>query len=138
MRPGTHAPCQAAKQRQEGSRPAIYCRKRIVTAIGTAFGGLPLGLRTWPLVLRGPAGQVLVSAASTTSDLLVIGTGRRGPPLRLASGRVSRYCLRHAHCPVLAVPPPELARQADHGLRGWALRHHRLDPDSASLLSETG
>ena len=112
--------------------------QRLREAIGTAFGGLPPGVRTWPLVLRGPAGQVLVGAASAASDLLVIGAGRRGTPLRLASGRVSRYCLRHAHCPVLAVPPPALARQASHGLRGWALRHHRLDPDIASLLSGTG
>jgi len=112
--------------------------QRLQEAIGTAFDGFPHGVRTWPLVLRGPASQVLISAASATSDLLVIGAGRRGTPLRLTSGRVSRYCLHHAHCPVLAVPPPALARQAGHGLRRWALRHHRLDPDIASLLSETG
>ncbi len=26
-----------------------------------------------------------------------------------------RYCLAHAQCPVLAVPPPELARELGHG-----------------------
>ena len=56
----------------------------------------------------GAAGQVLVSAAN---DLLVIDAGRKGPLWRLSSGRVSRYCLCRAHCPVPAVPPPALARQ---------------------------
>ena len=110
--------------------------QRLREAIGTAFGGFPHGVRTWPLVLRGPAGPVLVQAASATSDLLVIGTGRRTTLLRPASGRVSRYCLHHAHCQVLAVPPPALARQASRGLRGWAWRHRDLDPDSARLHSK--
>jgi hypothetical protein len=51
-----------------------------------AFGGVPHGVRTWPLALRGPAGQVLVQAASAASDLLVIGAGRRATPLRPAAG----------------------------------------------------
>jgi len=41
---------------------------------------------------------------------------------------VSRYCLAQAHCPILAIPPPALAQQAGHSLRGWAWRHRlRLD-----------
>ena len=112
--------------------------QRLREAIGTAFGGFPHGVRTWPLALRGPAGQVLIKAASATSDLLVIGAGQRATPLRPTSGRVSRYCLHHANCQVLVVSPPALARQASHGLRGWALRHCGLDPDSARLHSETG
>jgi hypothetical protein len=31
-----------------------------------------------------------------------------------------------AHCPVSAIPPPALAQQAGHGLRGWAFRRHWL------------
>ena len=111
--------------------------RRLHEAIGTALGGFPNGVRTWSLVLRGPAGPVLVSAARAAGDLLVIGAGRSGTALRPASGRVSRYCLRHAHCPVVAVPRPTLAGQASHGARGWAWRHRGLDPDSASLHSET-
>ena len=109
--------------------------RRLHEAIDTALGGFPNGVRTWSLVLRGPAGPVLVSAARAAGDLLVIGAGRSGTTLRPASGRVSRYCLHHAHCPVVAVPPPALARQASHGLRGWAWRHRGLNPDSASLHS---
>jgi hypothetical protein len=55
--------------------------QRLHETLGTAFGGFPDGVRTWPLVLCGPAGQVLVKSASATSDLLVIGAGRRGTPL---------------------------------------------------------
>ena len=109
--------------------------QRLQEAIGTAFGGFPPGVRTWPLVRRGPAGPVLVNAARGAGDLLVIGAGRRGTALRPARGRVSRYCLHHALCPVVAVPPPALARHASHGLRGWAWRHRGLNPDSASLDS---
>jgi len=107
--------------------------QRLQEAIGTAFGGFPYGVRTWPLVLRGPAGQLLVSAPSTTSDLLVTGAERKGHAPAVNQWPGDRCCLHHAHCPVLAVPPPALARQASHGLRGWASRHRGLDPDSASL-----
>jgi hypothetical protein len=61
-------------------------------------------------VEMGRPGWVLVSLASRPDDMLVIGAGRRGILARIACSRVSRYCLAHAHCPVLAVPPPELRR----------------------------
>jgi nucleotide-binding universal stress UspA family protein len=111
--------------------------QRLWAALDTAFGGFPSGVRTWPLVLRGKPGQVLASAARQAGDLLVIGTGPRGPFARLTGCRVSRYCLHHAQCPVLANPPPALAQQADHGLRGWAFRHRGLDPDNAGLPTGT-
>src|SRR5258708_37035022 len=65
-------------------------------------------------------------------DVLVIGAGRRGTLARALSCRVSRYCLAHAQCPVIAVPPTELA-QVSHGLRGWAFRHRGLRPDDVVL-----
>ena len=65
-------------------------------------------------------------------DLLVIGAGRRGTLAHALSCRVSRYCLAHAQCPVVAVPPPALA-QVSHGLRGWAFRHRGLSPDDIGL-----
>jgi nucleotide-binding universal stress UspA family protein len=80
--------------------------QRLRGAIGTAFGGFPHGVRTWPLVLRGEAGPELVSLASQPGDLLVIGGGRRTALTRLVCCPVARHCLAHAHCPVLAVPPP--------------------------------
>jgi nucleotide-binding universal stress UspA family protein len=111
--------------------------QRLRAALDTAFGGFPPGVRTRPLVRRGKPGQVLVSAAGLAGDLLVVGAGRRGSLARLAGCRVSRYCLHHAQCPVLAVPPSALAQQAGHGLRGWAFRHRGLDPHIAGLAAGT-
>jgi hypothetical protein len=70
------------------------------------------------------------SVAANPGDMLIIGAGRRGALAHALSCRVSRYCLAHAQCPVVAVPPPALA-QASHGLRGWALRHRGLSPEHA-------
>ena len=46
----------------------------------------------------------------------IIGTGRRGAG-RWLRHSVSRYCLAHARCPVLAVPPSALMDEMTHGLR---------------------
>jgi hypothetical protein len=105
--------------------------QRLREALGTAFGGLPAGIRAQPVVRRGKPGKVLTGLACQPGDLLVVGTGRRGPLRRLGCCGVSRYCLANARCPVLAIPPPALAQQAGHGPRGWAYRHRRLDPDTA-------
>ena len=70
--------------------------------------------------------------ADSDDDLLVVGAGRRGVFSRIAACRVSRYCLAHATCPVVAVPPSALA-QMGRGLRGWAFRHRHLSLDRASL-----
>lgn len=53
-------------------------------------------------VVRGPAGPVLVSEANG-ADLLVVGHGPRVAELLHRS--VSWYCVRHATCPVLVIPP---------------------------------
>jgi nucleotide-binding universal stress UspA family protein len=83
--------------------------------LNLAWGTPPAGLPVRPLVRRGQPGPVLAGAACRPGDLLVVGAGRRGALARTAGGRVSRYCLAHARCPVLALPPPPLADQAPHG-----------------------
>ena len=75
-----------------------------------------------PHVEMGKPGWVLVSLASRSDDVLVIGAGRRGILARIVFSRVSRHCLAHAQCPVLAVPPPELRR----GRLRWTFRHRPL------------
>jgi nucleotide-binding universal stress UspA family protein len=97
--------------------------QRLWEALDAAFGGLPAGIATLPVVLRGKSGKALTIVARQPGDLLVIGAGRRSPLRRLGCSPVSRYCLAHAHCPVLAIPAPALAQQAGHGLRGRAFRH---------------
>jgi nucleotide-binding universal stress UspA family protein len=107
-------------------------RQRLISALELALGGTPADIAVEALVIRGDAGSVLVSTAASDGDLLVVGAGRRGPLGRALACRVSRYCLAHAACPVVAVPPPVLA-QLSHGLRGWAFRHRGLSPEDARL-----
>ena len=109
-------------------------REALKDALANAFGDMPAHVNTQPLIARGEAGRVLVDVADRAGDLLVIGAGRRGAIRRLVGGRTSRYCLAHASCPVLAVPPSPLERDAGHGLHGWAFRHRgrNLDELTAS------
>ncbi|HUZ56185.1 MAG TPA: universal stress protein [Streptosporangiaceae bacterium] len=82
-----------------------------------------------PVVQRGEAGRVLLQIASRPEDLLVVGAGRRGALVRMArSGKVSRYCLARARCPVLAVPPPGLAQEAGHWRLAWKFWNRTLTP----------
>jgi nucleotide-binding universal stress UspA family protein len=60
-------------------------------------------------VVRGPAGPVLAGEAHGAA-LLVVGHGPRATELRHRS--VSWYCLRHATCPVLVIPPTMDTRRA--------------------------
>jgi hypothetical protein len=103
---------------------------RLRSAIGLAIGGPPEDVACSPVVVRGEAGDVLTSLATEPGDMLVIGTGRRGPA-RLLACHVSRYCLAHARCPVIAVPPSELAAHV-HGLHGWRLLRG-IQPEDADL-----
>ena len=99
-------------------------------AFDVGLGGVPADLQVEPQVARGEFGPVLVDTASQPDDLLIIGTGRRAGLGRLVHRSVSRYCLAHARCPVLAVPPSALMDEMSHPLRSWALRRHALIPDS--------
>lgn len=99
-------------------------RERLTLAINAALGGIPDDVPTEPLTVAGEPGQVLVRTASRPGDLLVIGTGRHGAAGRLAGGKVSRYCLARASCPVLAVPPALLERETRHR---WTFRHREPD-----------
>lgn len=103
---------------------------RLWSAISLAIGGPPDDVPFSPKTVRGEPGEVLSALSTEPGDLLVIGTGRRGPG-RLFGSHVSRYCLAHAHCPVIAVPPSELAAQL-HGVHGWRLLH-RMQPGDADL-----
>lgn len=106
-------------------------RQRLRDAIFAAWGtGLP-EVDARAIVQRGEAGPVLAGLACSAGDLLVVGAGRRGRLARVWGGKVTRYCLAHARCPVLAVPPPALAREAGRGLRGFAYRHRELTLERA-------
>jgi nucleotide-binding universal stress UspA family protein len=122
------------------SHPSPYLRQiwrdaawqRLWAAIDLALGGVPEDVHLESDVIRGDPGDVLVGVACHPDDRLVIGAGRRGVLAHALACRVSRYCLARAECPVIAVPPSELA-QVSHGLRGWAFRHRGLSPDDIGL-----
>lgn len=121
--------------------PSAYLRQvwvdaaweRLWSAMEEGLGGGPAGVAFEARVLRGEPASVLVGFADC-GDVLVVGAGRRGQPGRMLSCHVSRYCVAHARCPVIAVPPSVLA-PLDRGLRGWALRHRRLSVAEVELNS---
>ncbi len=74
---------------------------------------------------------MLVDLACRDGDLLVIGTGRRHPVGRALRRSVGRYCLAHATCPVLAVPPSALMNSLNRGWprpRSWSVRDLKGTP----------
>jgi len=103
--------------------------ERLQTAFDDGLGGVPADLQVEPRVERGETGPVLVDTANQPEDLLIIGTGRRTGLGRVLRAPVGRYCLAHAKCPVLAVPPSALMDEMSHGLRSWQLRRHAVIPD---------
>jgi nucleotide-binding universal stress UspA family protein len=103
---------------------------RLCGAVELALGGPPDDVDFSPAVIKGEAGQVLTEFAGQPGDVLVIGAGRHGSLRRLLACRVSRYCLGHAGCPIVAVPPSPLADEL-HGLHGWVIRH-RMHPENAA------
>jgi nucleotide-binding universal stress UspA family protein len=120
----------------ERSHPSPYLRRiwreaarqRLAEAFDAGLGGPPDDLQVHARVERGEAGRVLVDVAGHPDDLLVIGTGRRSPVGRLLRKSVGRYCLAHASCPVLAVPPSALVAELGNGrmARSWSLRGRRV------------
>ena len=105
-----------------------------LAAFEAGLGGVPDDVEIEPCVERGETGPVLVDIADRPDDLLIIGTGRRSLVGRALRKSVGRYCLAHAKCPVLAVPPSALMDEMRHGLRPWSLRgRHALVSDISEL-----
>jgi nucleotide-binding universal stress UspA family protein len=120
----------------ERSHPSPYLRQiwrdaakqRLADAFDAGLGGLPDDVAVLARIDRGEPGPVLVDVADGPDDLLVIGTGRRSPIGRALRKSIGRYCLAHAKCPVLAVPPSPLVEELGSGRmrRSWSLRGRRV------------
>lgn len=83
----------------------IYTRTRLAAMIGEAdTGDAQIDLR----IVRGYPASVLLAAAQH-ARLLVLGSRDRGRYARTAPGSVSQYCIGHAVCPVVVIPPPRAA-----------------------------
>jgi nucleotide-binding universal stress UspA family protein len=88
----------------------------------TALGGLPQDVEVQVVAPEGPVAKLLVELADRDEDLLVVGECQRRGLRRLVSRSVAKYCVRHAVCPVLIVPPPALARVARQDISREAQR----------------
>jgi nucleotide-binding universal stress UspA family protein len=103
--------------------------QRLRDALVGVWGDVPDDRAVQPQVERGAAGWVLVSVACRPGDVLVLGAGHHGVLVRLVACRVCRYCLAHARCPVLIVPPDALAPEISHGRLARALWRRTLTPE---------
>jgi len=81
-------------------------RKAFRAAVGRVPADLPLTIETPQM---DPA-LALVTVASREGDVLVVGTHSASWVGRMVHGSVSRYCARHASCPVMLVAPGQPAR----------------------------
>jgi nucleotide-binding universal stress UspA family protein len=80
-------------------------RATLTTQIAGAAKGHP-SVRIEPVVVQGPAAQVLIEA-SPKAAALVVGSRGHGGIVGLMLGSVSQQCVAHAHCPVVVIHPPE-------------------------------
>jgi nucleotide-binding universal stress UspA family protein len=74
-------------------------------ALAAALGGMPSDV---PVTIETPEADpalALVDIAAEPGDVIVVGKCQRDLLRRLLHGSVSRYCTRHARCPVIVVPP---------------------------------
>ncbi|MFC8450094.1 universal stress protein [Kitasatospora sp. NPDC057223] len=96
---------------------------RLGEALDEAFAGAAPGVRLSAAVVRGDSGDALVRIAADPGDVLVVGAGSGGWLHRGLRPSVTAYCVRHAGCPVLAVPRPVLQRELEalHRRNAWHL-----------------
>ncbi|MET9295841.1 universal stress protein [Streptomyces sp. NPDC003077] len=95
--PEEGGPCHG--RREDHERRAAGLLDEAARAAVAAHPDVPLMLRT----AEGTARDVLLTA-STTADLLVVGTERRRGAHGLQLGLTDHAVLHHAHCPVAVVP----------------------------------
>ncbi|MFF2789951.1 universal stress protein [Streptomyces sp. NPDC058049] len=97
--------------------------ERLREVLDTAFGAVRPGVALAGLTVRATPGAALVDTARDPEDLLVVGTGSRTVWRRLVRPSVARYCVAHAACPVLAVPPSPLQAELEsvHRRNVWRI-----------------
>lgn len=116
---GSRSSCNVSALAQCRAAAVDRLREILHGAFGPGSPGVPLE----GLTVRATPGAALVRTADNPEDLLVVGTGSRAPLRRLVRPSVARYCLAHAACPVLTVPPSPLEAELDavHRRNLWRL-----------------
>ena len=108
-----------------GDEAATYQKAAIDRVLGDAADwAVPVTNR----VVRGDCGPILVKAAAN-ARMLVVGSRGYGGFRAALLGSVSRYCARHATCPVVVVPLPVTVEKAHH-----ATEHEALPVGPQALL----
>jgi nucleotide-binding universal stress UspA family protein len=92
----------------EGSVPRSVAGAIARRSFKMACGGIPADVAIRIATPEGDPGVVLTGLARQDGDLLVVGTRQAHPARQARHGSVSRYCARHASCPVVLIPAPEL------------------------------
>jgi nucleotide-binding universal stress UspA family protein len=100
---------------------AAEAARTLTRAFAAAMGGPPGDVTVEMTIAEGLPERVLVDLANRADDLLVIG-GTGAGVWHPGRTLVVRYCARRARCPVLVVPPPELARLGRAGAMARILR----------------
>ncbi len=91
---------------EQRSAAAELTRQAMRDAVGSIPGDIDL-------VVETPAGDpavALTTIASSPGDVLVVGHRHALTARGAVHGSVTAYCLRHARCPVVVVPPDGPAR----------------------------
>ena len=101
---------QLCAVRVQAALPSPAAYEEIDEAFAEALGGIPEGIDLRRELMFPPVAAALTRRAGAEGDLLVVGESGRGAWHALWSGSVNRGCLRRAHCPVMAVPAPQMAR----------------------------
>ena len=127
--PGDDRSHRIGSSRELGKACWEMAQRQLRDALIAVWGEVPDDPLVQPRVERGPAGRVLVNLACHPGDVLIVAPGRRGALGRLAFSRVGRYCVAHAQCPVMAVPPPALARDFGHGRLARVFWRRSLTPE---------
>jgi nucleotide-binding universal stress UspA family protein len=72
-----------------------------------AVGGIPRDVALTVRTPEGEPGAALAGLATAEGDVIVVGQEAPLTVRRVLHGSVSRYCRRHARCPVVVVPAEE-------------------------------
>jgi nucleotide-binding universal stress UspA family protein len=86
-------------------------RAAATVLIGSAFkaavGRRPADIGVTVEIPDSDPAVALVRMATESGDVIVVGTAGGHLLRRLIHGSVSRYCVKHARCPVVVVPAPD-------------------------------
>jgi nucleotide-binding universal stress UspA family protein len=89
----------------DATEARVQAEKAQDDAIQSALQGMQTPPDVNRHIVRDKAGSALVRL-SRDADYLVVGNSHKNLVARTLLGSVSAFCVRHAHCPVVVVPPP--------------------------------